>query len=157
LVEPAYLNQSREAKKQFWLNRFDENVVAWLWDFLGIIDLRKALGGAFGLYAKKEFAFVCEAMWQCVIALNVERAHQIQQGNVHTRGLSIARVTTIDRTNYRQHIGKFNSKYNIAHPAAPVQSLAVLQVIKTSIQAIRPHQLGVTPLHQRRRGQVRTR
>jgi hypothetical protein len=64
---------------------------------------------------------------------------------------------SIDRTNYRQHIGKFNSKYNIAHPAAPVQSLAVLQVIKTSIQAIRPHQLGVTPLHQRRRGQVRTR
>jgi hypothetical protein len=28
MVEPAYFDQSREAKKQFWLNRFDLNVVA---------------------------------------------------------------------------------------------------------------------------------
>jgi hypothetical protein len=116
LVEPAYFNQTREANQQFWFTRFDENVVVWFWDFLGIIDLRKTLDGAFGLYAKEEFAFACEAMWQCVIAANVEREHLLQSRSVTTRTLEAYAITQIDRTNYRVVVvGLFNHQCNATH------------------------------------------
>jgi hypothetical protein len=37
--EPVYWELEMEARKQFWLERYDENIVAWYWEFRGVIDI----------------------------------------------------------------------------------------------------------------------
>jgi hypothetical protein len=99
LFEPAYFDQTRLAKKNFWLNRFEVDAVGWFWELCGLIDIRETLLGELSVYCREEFAFVCDAMWQCIIGINVERAHLAQHGNVHTRTLEALTVTQIDRAN----------------------------------------------------------
>jgi hypothetical protein len=99
LFEPAYFDQTRLAKKNFWLNRFEVDAVGWFWELCGLIDIRETLLGELSVYCREEFAFVCDAMWQCIIGINVERAHLAQHGNVHTRTMEALTVTQIDRAN----------------------------------------------------------
>ena len=47
----------------FWLNRYDANVVAWYWVFIGILDIHDTLENEpFNTYSRLEFAHVCNDM-----------------------------------------------------------------------------------------------
>jgi hypothetical protein len=135
LAEPNYFDQSRDAKKQFWLNWFNNNAVAWHWDFSGIMDIREIINEEpMRTYFDEEFAFVCDAMWGSVIAANINRGYLAQSGSVATRPLEAFPVTAIDQRNYRQHTGTFNEDYNIRYPSAEVRSLKFIRVLKRSIE-----------------------
>jgi hypothetical protein len=133
-VSLVYFRLDRDAKKQFWLNRFNKNVVAWFWEFCGIMDIRETIRDhLFSNYCREEFAFVCDAMWYSIISINVEGANFVQSGSVAERAANVHFVTPIDQLNYRQHIGTFNENYNRLHPQAQVRSLDVLSVLQESI------------------------
>jgi hypothetical protein len=133
-VSLVYFRLDRDAKKQFWLNRFNKNVVAWFWEFCGIMDIRETISDhLFSNYCREEFAFVCDAMWYSVISINVEGANFVQSGSVAERAANVHFVAAIDQLNYRQHIGTFNENYNRLHPRRQVRSLAVISVLQESI------------------------
>jgi hypothetical protein len=47
----------------FWLNRYDANVVAWYWVFIGILDIHDTLENEpFNTYSRLEFTHVCNDM-----------------------------------------------------------------------------------------------
>jgi hypothetical protein len=134
MVEPLYFEQTRDAKRQFWLNRFNENAVAWFWDFCGVMNIRESIGQQpFGNYCREEFAFVCDTMWSSIIGINVEKANCVQSGSVAERALDAYLITKIDQLSYRQHIGIFNEMYNSTHPRAQVRSLGLIYVLEGSI------------------------
>jgi hypothetical protein len=41
--EPLYSELTRNAKQNFWLGRYDENVVAWHWTLRGVVDIRETI------------------------------------------------------------------------------------------------------------------
>ena len=50
-------------EENFWLNRYDANVVAWYWVFIGILDIHDTLENEpFNTYSRLEFAHVCNDM-----------------------------------------------------------------------------------------------
>lgn len=125
---------TREQRRHFWLNRYDENVVAWYWDSIGLIDIRQTIEDEpMRSYSQDEFAFVCNAMWVSIVSVDAENSLLAQSGSVAVRSMEGHVVTAKDQTNYRQEVGTFNTRFNHTHLATPVESLDVIWVHKASI------------------------
>jgi hypothetical protein len=133
-VERVYFRLETEERRQFWLDRYDEHVVGWYWPYRGLIDIEATIAAEpMKTYSREEFAFVCDAMWDIVIAPDVERAFLAQSGSVALRGTNAYVVTTADYDRYRERIGEFNRIFNAEHPDGRVDSLSVIRVQKHSI------------------------
>jgi len=128
IKEEPYWRLVDEKKKQFWLDRYNENVVAWYWTFRGVIDIKATIAKEpMKSYSKYEFAHVCDQMWNKIIAHDVYREERVQIANTHVRSMAVARITHADQvsesrfpfeysanfsqTAYRELCGKFLDHY----------------------------------------------
>lgn len=115
-TEPLYYERSTEEKRQFWLNRYNKNVMAWYWEGCGVTDIRATFEEEpMKTYSREQFAFVCDAMWNKIISRNVEKLHLAQSAQVSVRALDAHLTTPNDQTNYRAFIGNFNERFNLTH------------------------------------------
>jgi hypothetical protein len=138
--EPVYWELNKEDRKQFWLERYGENVVAWYWDFRGIFDICATVTSEpFRTFSRLEFANACDAMFN-IIGMDVDYERRVQHANVHARTLIGDSITKADEKAYRKTIGRLNNKYNgdvddglLDPPAGKVRSLNVLGVAPRSI------------------------
>jgi hypothetical protein len=133
--EPLYSELTRNAKQNFWLGRYDENVVAWHWTLRGVVEIRETIKEEpMKTYCKEQFAFVCDAMWRMVISIDV-RAHLVQSGSVPARDTDVSVVTDADRAAYWEHIGMFWWYFNYKHKGGgDVQSLSAVKVPMSSFK-----------------------
>jgi hypothetical protein len=141
--EPVYWELEMDARKQFWLERYDDNIVVWYWDVRGVIDICETVSSEpFRTFSKLAFAHTCDAMFMLIISMKITNDRRVQRANVHARTLNAGKVTKADGKAYRKIIGQFNGKYNgdvddgfLDAPAANVRTLSVLKVAPRSILA----------------------
>lgn len=144
-VERVYFRLETEERRQFWLDQYDEHVVGWYWPYRGLIDIEATIAvEPMKTYSEEEFAFVCDAMWDIVIAPDVERAFLAQSGSVALRCTDAYVVTAADYDRYRGRIGEFNTIFNAGHPDGMVDSLSVVRVQKHSIDRANEHRSSAT-------------
>jgi hypothetical protein len=128
-MELPYSKLHNDVKKEFWLSRCDENVVAWYWQFRGVMDIRETVAHEpFRTYSQDEFAHTCDSMWMHIICNNVHRTEWVQQGNVKRRKLDASVVTAEDQSEYRKACRVFNMDWN-ADNGGTVSSMSVIRVL----------------------------
>jgi hypothetical protein len=79
-------------------------------------------------YSQEEFVFVCDALWDIVVGVSVQRDFIAQSGSIATRMLNACETTTSDEERYREKFGGFNTIYNSKQPEAGVDDLGVVRV-----------------------------
>ncbi|KAM0696492.1 hypothetical protein Q7P36_003740 [Cladosporium allicinum] len=134
--DPRYWELNMKDRKQFWLDRYDENVVAWYWEFRGIFDICASITSEpFRTFSRLEFAHTCDTMFTQIVSMDINYERRTQRANVHVRTLDAGKITEADRKAYRKAIGRFNNKFNgdvddgvLDPPVGNVRSLSVLKV-----------------------------
>lgn len=143
-AERVYSRLETEERRQFWLDRYDEHVVGWYWLYRGLIDIEATIASEpMKTYSKEEFAFVCDAMWDIVIAPDIELVCLVQAESVALHGTNAYIVTAADLDRYRERIGEFNRIFNSEHPDERVDSLSVIRVQSRSIDRANGHSARV--------------
>lgn len=129
LLEPLYHRFQEPLKKEFWLNRYENNILAWLWPHRGVIDIHATLRGEnMTMFFKAEFVLVCSTMWGVIIACDVDRFGLTQAENVMERATDVYVVDQSDRDRYHASIKVFHIDYNESHPDNMVETLDELRV-----------------------------
>jgi hypothetical protein len=146
--EKLYIDLKNDERRLFWLAHYDDEVVAWNWLYIGLIDLSSTFRtGPMKKYSREEFAYTCDAMWRIVIAVDLERSHLVQSGSVADRGTNAFVVTDADRARFRAAVASFNEKYNFDNPNARVDSLRHLLVMKHTIKRAAGNSAVATALY----------
>jgi hypothetical protein len=134
VLEVPYSRLTRNGKRKFWLARYDENIVAWYWDYRDLIDIRATIAEEpMATYSREEFAHVCDAMRTVVIGKK-----------------NAAQAAMWHNASYRKACGFFNARYNRGCVAGlvvygdPVRSLAFIKVRPWSFSGRNDCLAGVT-------------
>jgi hypothetical protein len=134
LYEPLYHKMEEPQKVQFWLNRFANNVLGWLWPYRGVIDIFATLAiENMSDYIKAEFVLVCRTMWEEIIASDVDRVGLQQAQSVAERGTDVYMLHQSDKDRYHAQIKSFHVDYNEAHPTKRVETLDEIRVSYNTI------------------------
>jgi hypothetical protein len=129
----SYLKLHNNAKKEFWLSRYDENVVAWYWQFRGVMDILETITHEpFRTYSQDEFAHTCDSMW-------TEMTIRTLDGSI---------VSTKDQSEYRKAYGVFNRDWN-ADNDGTVSSMGLIRVLQGSFDEKNGYQREVTQRYAR--------
>jgi hypothetical protein len=112
--EPVYWELEMEARKQFWLERYDENIVVWYWDVRGVIDICETVSSEpFMTFSRLEFAHTCDAMFMPIISMNITNDRRVQRANIYSRTVNAGETTRADQRVYRDAVGEFNNILNV--------------------------------------------
>ena len=142
--EEPYYRLDPTQKSKFWLGRYDDLVLAWYWDFRGIMDIQATLASEpMKTYSKEEFVFACNALWDIVVAADVERRFLAQSGSVAERMLGMYATRLVDEDRYRNKVRGFNILYNSKHPQGRVDDLSVVRVPKNSFNSANGHNVKI--------------
>jgi hypothetical protein len=138
--EEHYYRLDPAQKSKFWLDRYDDLIVAWYWDFRGIMDIEATLASEpMKTYSKEEFVFTCNALWDIVVAADVEHRFLAQSGSVAERMLGMYATRLVDEDRYRNKVRGCNVLYNSEHPQGRVDDLSVVRVPKNSFNSANGH------------------
>lgn len=128
-LELSYFKFDDTSRKALWLSCYDENVVAWYWQFRGVMDIRTTIAQEpFTIYSKEEFAHTCDSMSMNIVCQSAHRGEE----------------------DYHKDCREFNQSFNRAREAdisvhdGTVSSLGVIMVWPGSFDERNGYQVVMT-------------
>jgi hypothetical protein len=111
--ERSYWQLLKADRTKFWLTRYPENIVGWLWNYRGNINIQETIAvEPFKTFSQMQFAYVCNAMYNYAIGKDTYHEQRVQDASLHVRSMPVAKVTQRQHNIYRRVAGEFNNSFN---------------------------------------------